>query len=92
MGTDQMFLVLIMLFLVLKHWKGASFNKTGMILFLSGCGAVFLMHGIAGFLDQGSKSQAVLGNIGDLFGGGLLVAALFFEFLVEKDGDAPPQI
>ncbi len=101
MNLGTTYTLIICVLLICKYFKNDGFSTVGMILFLSGFGALALLASIGGFMDPSGTAHRVMNNIGQMAGAGLLIAALFVEMLSKNSnsdagsqnagGPPPPQ-
>lgn len=83
--------LIICVLLICKYFKNDGFSTIGVILLLSGFGALILLRSIGGFMDPAGTAHRVMGNIGNICGAGLLIAALFTEMLSSSDASSSSQ-
>ena len=83
------FTLIICILIYCKYFQNRSFGRPAMIIFLIGFGSFILMHSIGGFFNPMGTAHRVMGNIGNIFGLGLLITALFIELAGSKP--APTQ-
>ena len=101
MNLGTTYTLIICVLLICKCYKNDGFGTAGMILFLTGFGSLALLASIGGFFNPLGTAHRVMGNIGQMAGAGLLIAALFVEMLSTNEkgnagnqnagGPPPPQ-